>query len=131
VTSAAQPAAATGAVPGSPFRPVRTGTVPALAEGFIARPETAPGLTAALRAGAAVALVPDRAPDPGLASVPAAQDWLRSSGKTQLAVASAEALWQSGEVDLLVWIDATSRASVLVGYAAATAEATGRDQASS
>jgi tetratricopeptide (TPR) repeat protein len=131
MTSAAQPAAVTGAVPGSPFRPVRIGTVPALAEGFIARPETAPGLTAALRAGAAVALVPDRAPDPGLASVPAAQDWLRSSGKTQLAVASAEALWQSGEVDLLVWIDATSRASVLAGYAAATAEAAGRNQASS
>ena len=131
MTSAVQPAAVTGAVPGSPFRPVRTGTVPALAEGFIARPETAPGLTAVLRAGAAVALVPDRAPDPGLASVPAAQDWLRSSGKTQLAAASAEALWQSGEVDLLVWIDATSRASVLVGYAAATAEATGRHQASS
>jgi hypothetical protein len=120
MTSAAQPAAVTGAVPGSAFRPVRIGTVPGLAEGFIARPETAPGLTAALRAGAAVALVPDRAPDPGLASVPAAQDWLRSSGKTQLAVASAEALWQSGEVDLLVWIDATSRASVLAGYAAAT-----------
>ena len=131
MTSAAQPAAVKGAVPGSPFRPVRIGTVPPLAEGFIARPETAPGLTAALRAGAAIALVPDRAPDPGLASVPAAQDWLRSSGKTQLAVASAESLWQSGEVDLLVWIDATSRASVLVGYAAATAEATGRNQASS
>ena len=131
MTSAAQPAAVTGAMPGSPFRPVRIGTVPPLAEGFFARPETAPGLTALLRAGAAVALVPDRAPDPGLASVPAAQDWLRSSGKTQLAVASAESLWQSGEVDLLVWIDATSRASVLAGYAAATAEATGRNQASS
>jgi tetratricopeptide (TPR) repeat protein len=131
MTSAAQPAAVAGAMPGSPFRPVRIGTVPALAEGFIARPETAPGLTAALRAGSAIALVPDRAPDPSLASVPAAQDWLRSSGKTQLAVASAESLWQSGEVDLLVWIDATSRASVLVGYAAATAEATGRNQASS
>jgi tetratricopeptide (TPR) repeat protein len=130
MTSAAQPAVA-GAMPGSPFRPVRIGTVPALAEGFIARPETAPGLTALLRAGAAVALVPYRAPDPGLESAPADQDWLRSSGKTQLAAASAEALWQSGEVDLLVWIDATSRASVLVGYAAATAEATGRDQASS
>ena len=131
MTSAAQPATVAGAMPGSPFRPVRIGTVPALAEGFIARPETAPGLTAALRAGSAIALVPDRAPDPSLASVPAAQDWLRSSGKTQLAVASAESLWQSGDVDLLVWIDATSRASVLVGYAAATAEATGRNQASS
>ena len=34
-------------------------------------------------------------------------------------------------MDLLVWIEATSRASVLSGYAAATAAATGRDQASS
>ena len=33
--------------------------------------------------------------------------------------------------DLLVWIEATSRASVLAGYAAATAEATGRSQVSS
>ena len=64
-------------------------------------------------------------------AAPDAQDWLRSSGKTQLAAAFAESLWQSGGVDLLVWIDATSRASVLSGYAAATAAATGRDQASS
>jgi tetratricopeptide (TPR) repeat protein len=64
-------------------------------------------------------------------AAPDAQDWLRSSGKTQLAAAFAEALWQSGGVDLLVWIEATSRASVLSGYTAATAGVTGRDQASS
>ena len=108
--------------------------MPALADGFSARPETAPGLAAALPAGAAVALVPDRArprpPSPAW-RLPDAQDWLRSSGKTQLAAAFAESLWQSGGVDLLVWIEATSRASVLSGYAAATAAATGRDQASS
>ncbi len=46
-------------------------------------------------------------------------DWLRSSGKTQLAVAYAESLWQSRQADLLVWITGTSRASVLAGYAAA------------
>ncbi|HEX6519659.1 MAG TPA: tetratricopeptide repeat protein, partial [Streptosporangiaceae bacterium] len=57
--------------------------------------------------------------------------WLRASGKTQLAAAFAESLWQSRGLDLLVWIQATSRASVLSGYAAATAAATGRDQASS
>jgi tetratricopeptide (TPR) repeat protein len=62
-------------------------------------------------------------PDPG------AQDWLRASGKTQLAAAFAESLWQSRQLDLLVWIQATSRAEVLSGYAAATAAATGRDQA--
>jgi hypothetical protein len=108
--------------------------VPALAGVFSARLETAPGLTAALSAGGVVALVPDQAAPsafPGPVAVPDAKDWLRSSGKTQLAVAFAESLWQAGDVDLLVWIDATSRASVLSGYAAATAAATGREQASS
>jgi tetratricopeptide (TPR) repeat protein len=109
--------------------------VPALADGFSARLETVPGLAAALPAGAAVALVPDRAAAAaafsGPAAAPDAQDWLRSSGKTQLAAAFAESLWQSGGIDLLVWIEATSRATVLSGYAAATAAATGRNQASS
>ena len=123
------------AAPGRPSWPIRSGTVPALADGFSARLETSPGLAAALPAGTAVALVPDRAAAPatrpGPLAAPDAQDWLRSSGKTQLAVAFAESLWQSGGVDLLVWIEATSRASVLSGYAAATAAVTGRDQASS
>jgi tetratricopeptide (TPR) repeat protein len=108
--------------------------VPALADGFIARLETASGLAAALPAGAAVALVPERAApaaSPGPGAAPDAQDWLRSSGKTQLAKSFAESLWHSGGVDLLVWIEATSRASVLSGYAAATAAVTGRDQVSS
>ena len=108
--------------------------MPALADGFCARLETSPGLAAALPAGAAVALVPDRAAAPATHPGPLAApdvDWLRSSGKTQLAAAFAESLWQSGGVDLLVWIEATSRASVLSGYAAATAAVTGRDQASS
>jgi tetratricopeptide (TPR) repeat protein len=135
VSSAVPPAGPAGAAPGRPSWPIRSGTVPALADGFSARPETAPGLAAALPAGAAVALVPDRAAAaaafPGPLAAPDAQDWLRSSGKTQLAAAFAESLWQSGAVDLLVWIEATSRASVLSGYAAATAAATGRDQASS
>ena len=123
------------AAPGRPSWPIRSGTVPSLAESFSARPETSPGLAAALPAGATVALVPDRAAAPatrpGPLAAPDAQDWLRSSGKTQLAAAFAESLWESGDVDLLVWIEATSRASVLSGYAAATAAVTGRDQASS
>ena len=69
--------------------------------------------------------------DPGPRDGLAARDWERSSGKTQLAAAFAESLWQSGRLDLLVWVQATSRAAVLSGYAAATAAATGRDQASS
>jgi tetratricopeptide (TPR) repeat protein len=124
-----------GAAPAPPSWPIRSGTVPAPADGFSTRLETAPRLAAALPAGAAVALVPDRAMAaaafPGPVAAPDAQDWLRSSGKTQLAAAFAESLWQSGGVDLLVWIEATSRASVLSGYAAAMAAATSRDQASS
>jgi len=135
MSSAVPLAGPAGPAPGRPSWPIRSGTVPALADGFSARLETAPGLAAALQAGAAVALVPDRAPAPapvpGPVAAPEAQDWLRSSGKTQLAAAFAQWLWQSGDVDLLVWIEATSRASVLSGYAAATAAVTGRDQASS
>ena len=135
MSSAVPPADPAGAASGRPSWPIRSGTVPALAHGFSARLETVPGLAAALSAGATVALVPDRvaapAAFPGPVAAPDAPDWLRSSGKTQLAAAFAESLWQSGGVDLLVWVEATSRASVLSGYAAATAAATGRYQASS
>ncbi|HEX3489303.1 MAG TPA: tetratricopeptide repeat protein, partial [Streptosporangiaceae bacterium] len=102
--------------------------MPTLADGFSVRPETDPGLAAALPAGAAVALVSDRAAAPAARPGPEPRDWLRSSGKTHLAAAWAEALWQAGDLDLLVWIEATSRASVLSGYAEVTAAVTGRDQ---
>jgi len=95
--------------------PVRSGAVPPLADGFITRSETAPGLGAALVPGAAVVLANDHVAAEGM------RDWLRSSGKTQLAVYLAESLWQSRGVDLLVWVVATSRASVLSGYAEAAA----------
>ena len=76
-------------------------------------------------------MVPGGPPGPAPGAAPAARDWLRSTGKTQLAAALAESLWHSRGLDLLVWIDATSRAAVLSGYAAATAAATGRGQVSS
>ena len=124
-----------GAAPGAPSWPIRSGTAPAVADGFAARLETSPDLAAVLPAGTAVALVPDRAAAPAARpaplAAPDAQDWLRSSGKTQLAAAYAESLCHAGGADLLVWIEATSRASVLSGYAAATAAVTGRDQGSS
>ena len=135
MSSAAPPARPAAAAPGRPSWPIRSGAVPKLADGFDARLETAPGLPPVLPGGAAAALVPDRAEAPadfsGRVAASDAQDWLRSSGKTQLAAAFAESLWQSGGVDLLVWVEATSRASVLSSYAAATAAVTGRDQVSS
>ena len=71
MSSAAPPAGPAGAAPGRPSWPIRSGTVPALADGFSARLETAPGLAAALPAGAAVALVPDRAAAPAAFPGPA------------------------------------------------------------
>jgi tetratricopeptide (TPR) repeat protein len=135
VSSAAAAAGPAGAARGRPSWPIRSGPVPALADDFRTRLETGPSLTAELPVGATVALIPDRtaasAAFSGLVAAADAQDWLRSSGKSQLAAAFAESLWQSRGVDLLVWIQASSRAAVLAGYAAATAAVTGREQLSS
>ena len=107
----APPAGAAGGV----AWPVRSGLVPPLAEGFIARTETVPGLEAALVPGAVVALVPGTAAG-------GVRDWPGSCGKTQLAVYLAGSLWQSRDVGLLAWVDAASRASVLSGYGQAAAK---------
>jgi tetratricopeptide (TPR) repeat protein len=101
--------------------PVRSGAMPTVIDGFIPRPETAPGLGAALVPGTAVALVPGRPAPAG------PRDWLGTCGKTQLAAGFAESLWQSRRVDLLVWVVATSRAAVLSGYMEAAAAAMGSD----
>jgi tetratricopeptide (TPR) repeat protein len=93
--------------------------MPPLASGLSARTETAADLSAALASGATVVLAPERVAgqEPG--------GWLESCGKTQLAVAVAELLWQLQGVELLVWVTATTRASVLCGYAQAIVDVTG------
>lgn len=100
---------------------VRVGQVPPLAEAFAGRGETAPGVWDALVPGVALALVPDAAAGPG--------NGLGASGKTQSAVYLAESLWRSAGVDVLIWISATSRASVLSGLAEGFAAATGIEPA--
>ena len=102
---------------------VASGVAPPLAHGFITRPETAPPVAEALVPGAAVVLVPGRVAAEGPA------DWLGPCGKTQLAVSWARSLWQSGEVDLLVWVAAASRASVLSGLVKAAVAAMGIEPA--
>jgi tetratricopeptide (TPR) repeat protein len=52
-------------------------------------------------------------------------DLLRCTGKTQIAVHHAESQWQARAIDLLMWIDASTRESILLGYADAAAELTG------
>ncbi|TYC66652.1 tetratricopeptide repeat protein [Streptomyces sp. CB01881] len=51
------------------------------------------------------------------------------AGKTQLAANEARTAWQAGQLDLLVWVTAGSRAAILTAYAQAIAEITGRDPA--
>jgi tetratricopeptide (TPR) repeat protein len=122
------PSQATGSV-GAPGLgvtwPVRSGMVPSLADGFTARPETVPGLAGALVPGATVALVTARedrqAGEVEQADDAESPDWPHSCGKTQLAVYAAESAWRSGDLDLLAWLDASSRASVLSGFVEAAA----------
>jgi tetratricopeptide (TPR) repeat protein len=91
-------------------------SAPPLAAGFVERPETGQALDAALLPGSTTVLVPDR-PAPG------GRGWRDACGKTQLAVAAALSSGQSAGVELVIWLTATSRASVLAGYAEAAARA--------
>jgi tetratricopeptide (TPR) repeat protein len=91
--------------------PVRCGDVPPRADGFSARPETAPPV--AFTPAADAVILPARAPGAGA--------WLTSTGKTQLAAEFAESEFRSGRLDALVWVSASSRMSVLSGYAEAAA----------
>jgi len=98
------------------------GTTPPLATGFIARQEPGLALREALVGGATVALGSGRpgawpADRPG----PDARDWRDTCGKTQLAISSARSLWRDGAVELVIWVTATSNASVLSGYVEAAA----------
>ena len=104
----------------APAWPVWSGPVPPLADDFAVRPDTAPDLTTALIPGGMVALVPGEAPGP-------AQDWRASNGKTQLARYFAESLWRSPGVDVLAWVVASSRESVLSGFMQAAAATGGSD----
>jgi tetratricopeptide (TPR) repeat protein len=99
-----------------------------LADGFVARPESAPGLSEVLSPGTAVALTPSLS---ARAAVPeGSPDWSAAVGKTQLAVQLAESLWESRDIDLLVWVNAASRVSILSAYASAAGAAIGIDPAS-
>jgi tetratricopeptide (TPR) repeat protein len=97
---------------------IRSGEVPPLADCFSARPETAPGIAAALTPGRSVVLT-------GPEARRQVYDWPGGTGKTQLAAYLAESAWQARQVELLVWVTAASRASVLTGYAQAFADLTG------
>ena len=92
---------------------MRSGLVPPLARGFNVRSESVSGLERVLVPGSAVVLAPEQAAK--------APDWQSATGKTQLAAYAARSLRWPGGLDLVAWVTAESRASVLSGYAEAAA----------
>ena len=102
---------ATEATAAGPGQPGWAPSLPPLADGFIARPELGAALEAALGPGSTTVLVTDLAGG--------RRGWRDACGKTQLAAAAARSLWQSEAVDLVIWVTASSRASVLSCYAEA------------
>lgn len=107
---------------------VLIGALPAPADGYLRRQATWQILSAALVPGGAAALVPAaRATAIGAdGGAAATRRWQDSCGRTELAAASAISLWERGDVEVLVWLTATSRASVLSAFAeAGTAARTG------
>jgi tetratricopeptide (TPR) repeat protein len=100
----------TASVPGSGV--LLSGGVPPLADAYHSRAESGPDLASSLRPGETVVLV--HGAETELA--PAAQG---GTGKTQLAVEFAHAMWNTRAVEVLVWVTAASRESVITGFAQA------------
>src|ERR1700722_5900014 len=93
--------------------PVRTGPVPPVATYFSARPETGFGSGAGLAPDQQRPLIRGDEAGSYILTGPG------GAGKTQLAAAYANTLWQSRDIELLVWITASSRSAVINGYAQA------------
>jgi tetratricopeptide (TPR) repeat protein len=90
--------------------PVLSGVVPPLADSYFPRVETGFGLVDVLRPGETIVLA--NAEDSDVPGV----------GKTQLAVGFAHAVWNNRAVDLLVWVPAASRESIVASFATAAGE---------
>jgi tetratricopeptide (TPR) repeat protein len=89
-----------------------SGTVPPLADTYHSRPETGPDLAGSLRPGQTAVLVHGQE----TACTPASQG---GTGKTQLAVEFTHEMWDRRAVEVLVWVNAASRESVITGFAQA------------
>ncbi|MEU0878431.1 NB-ARC domain-containing protein [Lentzea sp. NPDC005914] len=108
--------------PARPARlPLRVGLVPRRASSFQQRTASAQ-LTAALDSQHTAIPTPD---GPVQATV---LSGLGGVGKTQLAADFAERAWAAGEIELLVWVTASSREAVMSSYADVATTLTGQEQ---
>jgi tetratricopeptide (TPR) repeat protein len=100
--------------PGTSTHPgiLLSGIVPPLADPYYTRAETGPDLASSLQAGEAAVLVHGEESD----VAPVTQG---GTGKTQLAVEFAHAMWNGRLVEVLVWVTATNAEAVLSGFAQA------------
>jgi hypothetical protein len=92
--------------------PLLSGLIPQLADSHVPRQETGLGLAASLAPGDTAVLIPADAASRTLGG-------LGGTGKTQLALAVAHALWDRHALDLVVWLTPSSRDAVITGYAQA------------
>jgi len=86
-----------------------SGTVPPLADAYHPREQSGPGLARSLRTGEIAVLI--HGEETGLAQ--------GGTGKTQLAVEFTHAMWNTRAVEILIWVNAASRESVITGFAQA------------
>ena len=100
--------------------PALSGSMPPLAVDFQPRQETGFRLADGLRPGETILLVPAAGEDPGDGMAAAGAS--SGTGKTQLAVGFAHAMWSSRAVDVLVWVTAGNRTAIIAGYAQAAAD---------
>jgi tetratricopeptide repeat protein len=95
--------------------PVLSGLMPPVTGYYTPRTETGLALAGSLHPGETAVLVTAD-------QVARALGPLGGTGKTQLAVAIAGGYWRQRSVDLLCWVSATGRDSVLLGFAQALAD---------
>ena len=98
--------------------PLLSGVIPQLAESHVPRQETGLGLAASLAPGDTAVLIPDDEAGRTLGG-------LGGTGKTQLALSVAHALWDRRALDLVLWLTPSSRDAVMTGYAQAMHDVTG------
>src|ERR1700757_1268360 len=101
-----------GTVSSSASGVLLSGTVPPLADTYYPREQSAPDLVSSVRRGQTVVLIHGEETQ----QAPAAQG---GTGKTQLAVEFTHAMWNPRAVEVLIWVNAASRESVITGFAQA------------
>src|SRR5437660_4139276 len=99
----------TGTVTSSGSGVLLSGTVPPLADTYHPREQSGPDLASNLGTGEIVVLI--HGEETGQAQ--------GGTGKTQLAVEFTHAMWNTRTVEILIWVNAASRESVITGFAQA------------